>query len=72
LTSHNPNPYKPPGTQQKTASISWGNHSQQKKKTTASTLYMGEFPSKEHSQDCYGTLLDNFLEIDAIIGDVIY
>ncbi len=33
---------------------------------------MGEFPSKEHWQNCYGTLLDNFLEIDAIIGDIIF
>ncbi len=32
---------------------------------------MGIFPSKEHWQNCYGTLLDNFLEIDAIIGDII-
>jgi hypothetical protein len=33
---------------------------------------MGEFPGKEHWQNCYGTLLDNFLEIDAIIGDIIF
>ncbi len=33
---------------------------------------MGEFPSKEHWQSCYGTLLDNYLEIDAIIGDIIF
>ncbi len=33
---------------------------------------MGEFLSKEHWQNCYGTLLDNFLEIDAIIGDIIF
>jgi hypothetical protein len=33
---------------------------------------MGEFPSKEHWQNCYGTSLDNFLEIDAIIGDIIF
>jgi hypothetical protein len=33
---------------------------------------MVEFPSKEHWQNCYGTLLDNFLEIDAIIGDIIF
>ncbi len=28
--------------------------------------------SKEYWQNCYGTLLDNFLEIDAIIGDIIF
>jgi hypothetical protein len=33
---------------------------------------MGEFSSKEHWQNCYATLLDNFLEIDAIIGDLIF
>ncbi len=33
---------------------------------------MGEFPSKEHWQNCYGTSLDNFLEIDAIIGYIIF
>jgi hypothetical protein len=33
---------------------------------------MGEFPSKEHWQNCYGTLLDDFLGIDAIIGDIIF
>jgi hypothetical protein len=32
---------------------------------------MGEFSSKEHRQNCSGTLLDDFLEIDAIIGDII-
>ncbi len=32
---------------------------------------MKEFPSKEHWQNCYGTLLDSFLKIDAIIGDII-
>jgi hypothetical protein len=31
-----------------------------------------EFPSKEHLQNRYGTLLDNFLEIDAIIGDMLF
>jgi hypothetical protein len=31
---------------------------------------MGEFPSKKHWHNCYGTLLDNFLEIDAMIGDI--
>jgi hypothetical protein len=34
--------------------------------------FMGEFPSKEHWQNCFGTLLDNFLEIDAIIRDIIF
>jgi hypothetical protein len=38
---------------------------------TASILW-GEFPSKEHWQNCYVTLLDNFLEVDAIIGDIIF
>jgi hypothetical protein len=33
---------------------------------------MEEFPSKEQWQNCYVTLLDNFLEIDAIIGDIIF
>ncbi len=33
---------------------------------------MGEFPSKEHWQNYYGTVEDDFLEIDAIIGDIIY
>ncbi len=33
---------------------------------------MGEFPSKEHWENCYGALLDNFLEIDAIIWDIIF
>ncbi len=30
---------------------------------------MGELHSKEHWQYCYGTVEDDFLEIDAIIGD---
>jgi hypothetical protein len=33
---------------------------------------MGEFPSKEHWQNCYGNVEDGFLEIDAIIGDIIF
>ncbi len=33
---------------------------------------MGEFSSKEHWQNCYGTSLDDFLEIDAIIGDIFF
>jgi hypothetical protein len=33
---------------------------------------MGEFPSKEHWQNCHGTVQDDFLEIDAIIGDIIF
>jgi hypothetical protein len=33
---------------------------------------MGEFSSKEHWQNFYGTLLDDFLDIDAIIGDIIF
>jgi hypothetical protein len=33
---------------------------------------MGEFRSKEHWQNCYATLLDNYLEIDDIIGDIIF
>jgi hypothetical protein len=34
---------------------------------------MGEFPNKEHWQNCYGTAVtDDFLEIDAIIGDIIF
>jgi hypothetical protein len=33
---------------------------------------MGEFPSKEHWQNCYGTVEDDFLEIDAIIGDFLF
>ncbi len=33
---------------------------------------MGEFPSKEHWHNCYGTLLDNFLEMDSIIEDIIF
>jgi hypothetical protein len=33
---------------------------------------MGEFPSKDHRQNCYGTVEDDFLEIDAIIGDIIF
>jgi hypothetical protein len=33
---------------------------------------MGEFLSKEHWQNCYEALLDNILEIDAIIGDIIF
>jgi hypothetical protein len=32
---------------------------------------MEDFSSKEHWQNCYGTLLDNFLQIDAIIGDIV-
>jgi hypothetical protein len=32
---------------------------------------MEEFPSKEHWQNRDGTLLDNFLETDSIIGDII-
>jgi hypothetical protein len=33
---------------------------------------MGGFPSKEHWQNCYGTLLDNFLEIDVLTGDIFF
>jgi hypothetical protein len=33
---------------------------------------MGEFPSKEHWQNCYGTVEDDLLEIDAIIGEIIF
>jgi hypothetical protein len=33
---------------------------------------MGEFPSKKHWQNYYGTVEDDFLEIDAITGDVIF
>jgi hypothetical protein len=33
---------------------------------------MGEFPSKKHWQNCYGTFEEDFLEIDAIIGDIIF
>ncbi len=33
---------------------------------------MGEFPSKEHGRNCYGTVEDDFLETDAIIGDIIF
>jgi hypothetical protein len=33
---------------------------------------MGEFPSKEHWQNCYGTVEDDFLEIDVIFGDIIF
>ncbi len=33
---------------------------------------MGEFPSKEHWQNCYGTVEDDVLEIAAIIGDIIF
>ncbi len=33
---------------------------------------MGDFPSKENWQNCYGTVDDDFLEIDAIIGDIIF
>jgi hypothetical protein len=32
---------------------------------------MGKYPSKEHWQKCYGVVEDDFLEIDAIIGDII-
>ncbi len=32
---------------------------------------MGEFPSNEHWLNCYGTVEDDFLEIDAIIEDII-
>ncbi len=33
---------------------------------------MGEFHSKEHWQNFYGTVEDDFLELDAIIGDIFY
>jgi hypothetical protein len=33
---------------------------------------MGEFPSNEHWQNGYGTLWDNFLEIDSIIGYILF
>ncbi len=33
---------------------------------------MEEFPSKEHWQNCYGTVKDDLLEIDARIGDIIF
>jgi hypothetical protein len=31
---------------------------------------MGDFPSKEQWQNCYGTVENDFQEIDAIIGDM--
>jgi hypothetical protein len=33
---------------------------------------MGEFTSKEHWQHCYGAVEDDFLEIGAMIGDIIF
>jgi hypothetical protein len=33
---------------------------------------MREFLSKENWQNYYGTVEDDFLEIDAIIGDIIF
>jgi hypothetical protein len=33
---------------------------------------MGEFPSKEHWQNCYGILLDNFLQVNAITRGIIF
>jgi hypothetical protein len=33
---------------------------------------MGEFPNNEHWQNCYGTVEDDFLDIDAIIWDIIF
>ncbi len=32
---------------------------------------MGEFPSKEHWQNCCETVREDSLEIDAILGDII-
>ncbi len=54
--------------QKKPTSILWGNRTQEKN----SLNIMGEFPSKKHWQNCYRTLLDDYLEIDTIIGDVIF
>jgi hypothetical protein len=31
---------------------------------------MREVLSKEHWQNCYGTVEDDFLEIDVMIGDI--
>jgi hypothetical protein len=36
------------------------------------SILWGNRTSKERWQNCYGTLLDNFFEIDAIIGDIIF
>ncbi len=33
---------------------------------------MGEFPSKERWQNCYGTVEVHFVEFDAKIGDIFY
>jgi hypothetical protein len=33
---------------------------------------MEELPSKERWQNCYSTVEDDFLEIDAIVGDIIF
>jgi hypothetical protein len=33
---------------------------------------MAEYPSKEHWHNYDGTLLDNFLRIDAMIGEIIF
>ncbi len=33
---------------------------------------LGEFPRKEHWPNCYGTVEDDFLEINAIIGNIIF
>jgi hypothetical protein len=36
------------------------------------SINLREFPRKEHWQKCYGTVEDDFLEIDAIVGDIIF
>jgi hypothetical protein len=33
---------------------------------------MEESPRKEHWSNCYGTLMDDILEIDAMIADIIF
>jgi hypothetical protein len=34
--------------------------------------HIGEFSNNEHWQNSYGTLFDKYLEIVAIIGDIIF
>jgi hypothetical protein len=48
------------------------NQAKKKKQKKQPQSYKGIESRKEHWQNFYGTLLNNFLEIDAIIGDILF
>ncbi len=48
------------------------NHKNPSNPTKNSLILTGESASKEHWEICYGTLLNDFIEIDARLGDLLF